>query len=244
MNTDNMAISGETIDYGPCAFMDSYDPATVYSSIDRGGRYAYANQPHLAQWNLARLAESLLGLIDADQETAIAHATDVLESFTERYERYRLDGMRAKLGLADGAPEDGELVEDLLLVLHAQRVDFTSFFRALSGSVRGDDAPVRALFGEPAAFDAWAERWRERLAAQPAVAAAIADAMDAANPLYIPRNHLVEEALEAATEGDLAPFERLVDVLLAPFEERPGLAAFAEPAPAGFGECYQTFCGT
>jgi uncharacterized protein YdiU (UPF0061 family) len=244
MNTDNMAISGETIDYGPCAFMDSYDAATVYSSIDRGGRYAYANQPHLAQWNLARLAESLLGLIDADQETAIAHATDVLESFTERYERYRLDGMRAKLGLADGAPEDGELVEDLLLVLHAQRVDFTSFFRALSGSVRGDDAPVRALFGEPAAFDAWAERWRERLAAQPAVAAAIADAMDAANPLYIPRNHLVEEALEAATEGDLAPFERLVDVLLAPFEERPGLEAFAEPAPAGFGECYQTFCGT
>ena len=237
MNTDN-------IDYGPCAFMDAYDPATVYSSIDRGGRYAYANQPHLAQWNLARLAESLLGLIDADQDTAIARATEVLESFADRYERYRLDGMRAKLGLADASPEDGELVEDLLLVLHAQRVDFTSCFRALSASVRGDDAPLRALFGEPAALDAWAERWRERLAAQPADRAAIAGAMDAVNPLYIPRNHLVEDALEAATEGDLAPMQRLVDVLRRPSEERPGLEAYAEPAPAGFGECYQTFCGT
>jgi uncharacterized protein YdiU (UPF0061 family) len=244
MNTDNMAISGETIDYGPCAFMDAYDPATVYSSIDRGGRYAYANQPHLAQWNLARLAESLLGLLHDEQEIAIALATEVLDSFTERYERYRLDGMRAKLGLADGAPEDGELVADLLPVLHAQRVDFTSFFRALSSAARGDDGAVRALFGEPAAFDGWAERWRERLASQPADRAAIAAAMDATNPLYIPRNHLVEEALDAATEGDLAPLQRLVEVLLAPFEERPGLGAYAEPAPAGFGECYQTFCGT
>ncbi len=244
MNTDNMTISGETIDYGPCAFMDAYDPATVYSSIDRGGRYAYGNQPHMAQWNLARLAESLLALLDADPDTAIATATATLESFPERYERYRLDGMRAKLGLAEGAPEDGELSDDLLAIVQAQGVDFTSFFRALSSAARGDDAPVRALLGEPAAFDAWAERWRARMAAQPSGTAAIADAMDSINPLYIPRNHLVEEALEAATAGALEPFERLVDVLLRPYDERPGLEAYAAPAPAGFGECYQTFCGT
>ncbi len=246
MNTDNMAISGETIDYGPCAFMDAYDPATVYSSIDRGGRYAFGNQPPMAQWNLARLAESLLALLDADQDAAIATATAVLESFPDRYERYRLDGMRAKLGLTDAAPEDGELVDDLLRLLQAQRIDFTSFFRALSSAVRGDADAVRALFGEPAAFDAWSERWRERLAYGSAAAdsAAVADAMDAINPLYIPRNHLVEEALEAATDGDLAPFERLVAVLRRPFDERPGLEAYVAPAPRGFGECYQTFCGT
>jgi uncharacterized protein YdiU (UPF0061 family) len=188
----------------------------------------------------------LLPVLDADSDTAIAAATGVLASFPDRYDRYRLDGMRSKLGLADGAPEDGELVADLLALLHAQQVDFTRFFRALSSAARGDAEPARALFGEPAALEPWAERWRERLAyrsSEPEMPA-IADAMDRINPLYIPRNHKVEEALEAATEGDLGPFERLVDVLLRPFDERAGLEAYAEPAPVGFGECYQTFCGT
>ena len=246
MNTDNMTISGETIDYGPCAFMDAYDPATVFSSIDRGGRYAYGNQPHMAQWNLARLAESLLALLDAGSgsEAAIATATGVLDSFPERYERYRRDGMRAKLGLADARPEDGELIDDLLALLQAQRADFTSFHRALSEAVRGDAAPARSRLAEPAAFDGWAERWRERLPSAAEDRAAIAEAMDRTNPLYVPRNHKVEEALEAATGGDLGPFERLVGVVARPFDERPGLDDYAAPAPAGFGACYQTFCGT
>jgi serine/tyrosine/threonine adenylyltransferase len=244
MNTDNMTISGETIDYGPCAFMDAYDPGTVFSSIDRGGRYAYANQPGVAQWNLARLGETLLPLLDADPQTAIAAANDVLQSFPERYERAWLEEMRAKLGLADGAPEDGELIDDVLAILGSQQVDFTSFFRALSSAVRGHADPARALFSEAAAFEAWAERWHERLAAQAADAAAVADAMDAVNPIYIPRNHKVEEALEAATDGDLAPFERLVDVVARPFDERPGLEAYATPAPASFADEYCTFCGT
>ena len=244
MNTDNMTISGETIDYGPCAFMDAYDPATVFSSIDHGGRYAYANQPIAAQGNLARLAETLLPLLHADRDGAIAAATGVLESFGERYDRYWLAGMRAKLGLADARPEDGALVADLLLALQPQRVDFTSFFRALSAAVRGDVAPVHALFSEPAAFDAWAARWRERLECEGSDPAAVAEAMDRVNPIYIPRNHLVEEALEAATDGDLAPSGRLVDVLDRPFDERPGLERYAQPAPAGFADEYLTFCGT
>ncbi|HEV2777190.1 MAG TPA: YdiU family protein [Solirubrobacteraceae bacterium] len=244
MNTDNMTISGETIDYGPCAFMDAYDPATVFSSIDRGGRYAYANQPAVAQWNLARLAETLLPLLDADTDAAIAAANDVLQSFPERYRRAWIHGMRVKLGLADGAAEDGELIDDLLMILEAQRVDFTSFFRALSSSVRGDAAPARALFSEAGAFDAWAERWRERRSAEASDPHAVADAMDAVNPIYIPRNHKVEEALSAATDGDLRPFERLVEVVTRPFDERPGLEGYATPAPASFADEYCTFCGT
>jgi uncharacterized protein YdiU (UPF0061 family) len=236
LNTDNMAISGETIDYGPCAFMDAYDPATVFSSIDHAGRYAYGNQPAVAQWNLARFAETLLPLIDADSSAAIAAATGVLQSFTERYDAYWRRGMRAKLGLR----EDDALIDDLLVLLEAQKVDFTVFFRALSASLRGDTIRVQDLFGEPAAFDLWAARWRAALDGEPR---ATADEMDRVNPIYIPRNHLVEEALAAATAGDLAPFRRLVDVLAAPFDERPGFEAFATPGPPSFGT-YQTFCGT
>jgi len=243
MNTDNMTISGETIDYGPCAFMDAFDPATVFSSIDHGGRYAYANQPVIAQWNLARLAETLLPLLDADGDTAITLASDVLRSLGPRYDERMGAGMCAKLGLADGLGEDEALAEDLLALMHAQRVDFTSCFRALSGALRGDGARARALFPEPATFDAWCDRWRTQLSAQGGDPAAIAPAMDRVNPVYIPRNHLVEEALAAATAGDLAPFERLVDVLAEPFRERPGLERYAAPAPPDFGE-YVTFCGT
>jgi len=244
MNTDNMAISGETIDYGPCAFMDAFDPATVFSSIDRGGRYAYGNQPQIAQWDLARLAETLLGLLDADAERAIEVAGEVLRSFPGRFQAYWDAGMRAKLGLGDGAPEDEALADDLLGLLQAQRVDFTSCFRALSSAARGDVAPARSLFAEPAAFDAWADRWLAQLAARGADPAAIADELGRVNPVYIPRNHQVEAALEAATAGDLKLFQRLVDVLAQPFDERPGLEPYASPAPPGFGDDYRTFCGT
>jgi uncharacterized protein YdiU (UPF0061 family) len=241
MNTDNMTISGETIDYGPCAFMDAFDPATVFSSIDHGGRYAYGNQPYVAQWNLARLAETLLPLFQSDPEGAVTDGSAVLQSFTDRYRTYWSRGMRAKLGLADERPGDDALIDDLLALLHAQAVDFTSCFRALSRVALGDPAPARALFAEPAAFDAWADRWRGRIeAAEPR---AVAEAMDRVNPVYIPRNHHVEEALAAATGGDLEPFRRLLDVLARPFEERPGLAAYAAPAPSSFVG-YRTFCGT
>jgi uncharacterized protein YdiU (UPF0061 family) len=229
MNTDNMTISGETIDYGPCAFMEAFDPATVFSSIDHGGRYAYGNQPAVAAWNLARLAEALLPVIDDDTDTAVAAATEVLESFPPRYGEYFTRGMRAKLGLAEETPDDGALIDDLLALLHAQEVDFTSFFRALPASAG------RSLFADPSPFDAWEERWRAR---RPDRAA-----MDRVNPLYIPRNHHVEDALTAATVGDLQPFRRLLDVLARPFDERPGLEEYATPAPPAFGS-YVTYCGT
>ena len=241
MNTDNMAISGETIDYGPCAFMDAFDPATVFSSIDHAGRYAYGNQPAVAQWNLARFAETLLPLVDPDSSAAIASATDVLHSFSDRYRGYWRRGMRAKLGLENRG--DDALIDDLLVLLEAQTIDYTTFFRALSASLRGDGTRAQALFFEPDAFDAWADRWRAQLGGQGRDPHAIAAAMDGVNPVYIPRNHLVEEALTAATAGDLEPLTRLVDVLAQPFDERPGLEAFAAPAPPSFGD-YRTFCGT
>jgi len=243
MNSDNMAISGETIDYGPCAFMEAYDPATVFSSIDHGGRYAYGNQPLVAQWNLARLAETLLPLVDSTPETAIAAATPVLASFSERYQEAWGRGMGAKLSLAEEDEAAAPLIEDLLVLLHAQRVDFTAGFRALSAAARGDTTRARELFADPAAFDAWSDRWLARLDAHGTDRESAAAAMDRVNPLYIPRNHRVEEALAAATAGDLEPFRRLVDALAQPFDERPGLEDYAAPAPQDFG-AYRTFCGT
>jgi serine/tyrosine/threonine adenylyltransferase len=235
MNTDNTTISGETIDYGPCAFMDTFDPATVFSSIDHGGRYAYGNQPGIAQWNLARLGETLLPLIDEDPTAAVEAATEVVTSFVDRYETYFASGMAAKLGLE--APDES-LVQELLGLLHAQRMDFTQFFRALSAYLRGGQ--VRTLFAEPDAFDAWAGRWEGLL---PPDRGAVAAAMDRVNPVYIPRNHLVEEALAAATAGDMAPFHRLVEVVADPFVERAGLERYAAPAPPGSGR-HVTYCGT
>jgi uncharacterized protein YdiU (UPF0061 family) len=238
MNTDNMTISGETIDYGPCAFLDTYDPATVYSSIDSGGRYAYGNQPLVAEWNLARLAEALLPLIDPDQEQAVALAVESLGGFRPAYNAAWSAGMRAKLGLPEGL-DDGvvvRLVEDLLGLLRQNHVDLTSFFRHLGTAARGDAEPARRLVLDLAAFDAWAEVWRG-LGPDPEV-------MDRANPVYIPRNHLVEEALEAATAGDLTPVQRLLDAVTRPFDVRPGLERYAAPAPDDFGATYRTFCGT
>jgi uncharacterized protein YdiU (UPF0061 family) len=237
MNTDNMAISGETIDYGPCAFMDAFNPGAVYSSIDEGGRYAYANQPLIAEWNLTRLAEALLPLLHEDQEQAVALAVESLGAFRTQYSAAWLSGMKAKLGLGAGATEDiaAPLADDLLALLQQGEVDYTSFFRGLGSATGGATATVRALFVDPEAFEAWAERWRALMPD--------AEAMDRVNPVYIPRNHLVEEALAAATAGDLGPFNRLVDVLADPYTERPGQERYAAPAPDDFGS-YRTFCGT
>ncbi|GIF04807.1 protein adenylyltransferase SelO [Actinoplanes siamensis] len=233
MNTDNMTISGETIDYGPCAFLEAVDPATVYSSIDTGGRYAYGNQPAVAQWNLARLGEALLPLFHDDEERAVPLAVTSLERFGPAFDAAWTRGMRSKLGLAEDPPAG--LTTDLAAILRAGRVDYTSFFRTLAIAARGDAEPARALFPDPADFDLWLARWR---ALSPD-----AGTMDRVNPIYIPRNHLVEEALAAAVAGDLTPVERLVEVISEPFRERPGLARYAEPAPGDFGP-YRTFCGT
>ena len=244
MNTDNMAISGETIDYGPCAFVDAFDPATVFSSIDHGGRYAYGNQPHIAQWNLARLAEALLPLIDDDTDTAIAAATGALQTFPGRFHRYWSAGMHAKLGLTEADELTGALIDDLLTLLHEQAVDYTSTFRGLSAWLRGDAARARSLFNAPAAFDAWGRRWREQLAHEASEPHRTASAMDCVNPIYIPRNHHVEHALAAATAGDLEPFQRLLHVLARPFDEQAGLETYAAAAPPGWDSSYRTFCGT
>jgi uncharacterized protein YdiU (UPF0061 family) len=237
MNTDNMTISGETIDYGPCAFMEAFDPATVYSSIDEGGRYAYGNQPVAAEWNLARLAEALLALFHDEQEQAVALAVESLGAFRRLYGAAWSAGMRAKLGLPDGLDDavTSPLVDELLTLLQKSHIDHTSFFRNLGAAARGDAASTRSLFLDPAGFDAWAKRWR--------TLGPDADLMDRVNPVYIPRNHLVEEALAAATEGDLAPLERLLDAVASPYHERPGLERYAAPAPKDFG-AYRTFCGT
>ncbi|MDD7963967.1 protein adenylyltransferase SelO [Actinomycetospora lemnae] len=239
MNTDNMTISGETIDYGPCAFLDAYDPATVFSSIDRGGRYAFGNQPQAAQWNLARFAESLLTMISDDAEAAIPAATEVVSSFGERFTRHRSAGLHAKIGLIG---EHTELVHDLVALLTEQRPDHTRFFRGLSAAARGDAAPVRDLVVDREAVDAWLARWRTALEEQDRPVAETADAMDRVNPVYIPRNHQVEAALDAAIAGDPEPFHRLVDVVSHPYEERPGLEEYAKGDPSATG--YVTYCGT
>ena len=237
LNTDNVTVSGETIDYGPCAFLDAYDPAAVFSSIDQGGRYAFGQQPAVTQWNLARLAEALLGLFDPDEQASIDLAVAALGGFGDRYTAAWSAGMRKKLGLPANLPGDvvAPLLEELLALLSANRVDFTSFFRQLAVAACGDTEPARALVHDVAGFDAWCERW---LAFSPD-----ADAMRAANPVCVPRNHLVEEALTAAREDDLGPTHRLLDVLATPFTERAGWERYAEPAPESFGP-YRTFCGT
>ncbi|MEX0847083.1 MAG: YdiU family protein [Ilumatobacteraceae bacterium] len=245
MNTDNMTISGETIDYGPCAFMEAFDPATVFSSIDHGGRYAYGNQPPIAQWNLTRLAEAMLPLLADDTDGAVAAATAVLETFPDRFHEHWTAGMRDKLGLVDVRPDDEALFAELLGLMQSQRVDHTAGFRSLSGVLIGAPERARSLFADRDTFDDWARRWIDRVSAQgpDAHAAAAATAMDRVNPIYLARNHLVEAALSAATDGDMAPFDELLGVVLRPFDERPGLEAYTLPAPADFGT-YRTFCGT
>jgi uncharacterized protein YdiU (UPF0061 family) len=236
MNTDNVTISGETIDYGPCAFLDAYDPATVYSSIDTSGRYAYGNQPLLAEWDLARLAEALLPLIADEQERAVELAVASLGAFRPLYDAAWTAGVRAKLGLSADVDDTvvRELAEQLLTLLAADHVDGTSFFRALAAAARGDVAPARNAFLDLAGFDGWLARWR--------ALGPDGDAMDRVNPVYIPRNHLVEEALSAATAGDLDPLHRLLDAVTHPYDPRPGLERYAAPGPVDVA--YRTFCGT
>jgi uncharacterized protein YdiU (UPF0061 family) len=237
MNTDNMTISGETIDYGPCAFMEAYDPNTVFSSIDAWGRYAYSNQPDIAAWNLARFVETLLPLLADNVDDAIALAEATFGAFATVYDATWSSGMRAKLGLPADLRDEvlTPLVEELLGLLQGSRVDYTSFFRHLGEAARGDAEPARGLFADLAGFDAWLQRWQ--------ALGPDGESMDRVNPIYIPRNHLVEEALAAATAGDLRPVEQLLTAVGAPYDKREGLERYAQPAPDDFGE-YQTFCGT
>lgn len=243
MNTDNMAISGETIDYGPCAFIDAYDPNAVFSSIDHAGRYAFSRQPRIALWNLARLAECLLPLMpgeDADVETA---ANAALQAFPENYQRAWLARLRAKLGLESEDASDEALAQGLMALMTQHAPDFTLLFRALADALRGDDARARAMLGGGEEAQAWLSLWHARLEGEGADLPRRAEAMDGVNPLYIPRNHIVEAALKSAEAGDLAPFERLLGVLTSPFEAIPGMDDLAAPPAPGTPRC-RTFCGT
>ena len=246
MNTDNMAVSGETIDFGPCAFMDSFDPATVFSSIDAHGRYAYANQPNAALWNLARFAETLLPLIDADAQQAIGAASEALATFETLFNDCWLDGMRCKLGLSTAELGDRLLAEDLLKAMHRNQADFTLSFRALCAAARDrqGDGPVRAQFLNALDYDEWAQRWRARMAREAMTFESRAESMQKANPAYIPRNHRVEQVIVAAVErGDFGPFEEFSQVLAAPYVERAAYAGYAD-APQPQERVLQTFCGT
>ena len=236
MNTDNTTLSGETIDYGPCAFLDGYDPARSFSSIDELGRYAFGNQPVVAEWNLARLAEALLPLLADDEDTAVARAVESLQGFRPAYNTARIAGVRRKLGLAEHV-DDAEverLADGFLALLQAERTDHTTAWRALGRVARGDASAGLDLFVDRPAFEAWRERW--------AAHGPDPEVCDRANPVYVARNHLVEEALAAGTAGDLGPLERLLDAVTRPYDERPGLERYAEPGPDDAG--YRTFCGT
>jgi uncharacterized protein YdiU (UPF0061 family) len=261
MNTDNMTVSGETIDYGPCAFMDHYHPKTVYSSIDMMGRYAFINQPRIAQWNLAQLAQCLLPLLDEQEDAAFKKAEQAVAGYTERYDRALVGGMRAKLGFVMERAGDLSLVEDLLSLMTQHRADYTLTFRHLAnllhtpvetGSAvkavgQAEDGqpgdPLRTLFQHASAFDDWLERWRLRLHEEERPVAEAVSAMRSVNPVYIPRNHLVEQALNAAEAGDLQPFEQLLGIVTRPYEEQPGKELFAAP-PKPHEVVQQTFCGT
>jgi uncharacterized protein YdiU (UPF0061 family) len=238
MNTDNMALSGETIDYGPCAFMDAYDPATVFSSIDHAGRYAYGNQPPIAQWNLTRLAEAMLPLFDSNTDRAVEQATEVLNRFADLFTQHWLDGMRAKLGLFTREDEDEALVNDLLAWMRQQSADFTNTFRTLTSQRLAGEAA-----GADPELERWRCRWEARRSRQPQSPVEADALMRRHNPAFIPRNHQVEAALLAATtEHDLSVMERLLDVLAAPYDHDRDLPMFSAPASAD--RSYRTFCGT
>lgn len=247
MNTDNMTISGETIDFGPCAFMDRYDPRTVFSSIDHGGRYAFGNQPMIGQWNIARLAESLLPLLSEDQDEAVERANAAVGRFMDRFQTHWKTVIRGKIGLG-AAEEDGDqgLIRDLLVTLYEQKADYTLAFRRLANAAEGDadDDALGALLETPDALAPWLSMWRERLSRDPVSPPERAAAMRKINPAFIPRNHKVEEALAAAVDhGDFSLFEALNDVLAKPYADQPAFAAYALPPKPG-EEVTATFCGT
>jgi uncharacterized protein YdiU (UPF0061 family) len=253
MNTDNVTISGETIDYGPCAFMDYYNPNSVFSSIDVQGRYAYNNQPSITQWNLARFAEALLPIFGEDTEQAIAEsiekATDILEIFPEQYSQYWLAGMRKKLGLQTEEDDDLALTNDLLASLVGQQVDYTLLFRHLADALKGEESLVYDLFNDATAFKLWVVRWKDRLKREsPNITDTTSESialMNQVNPIYVPRNHKVEEAIEAAVVGeDYSKFEILIDTLSTPYQLQVGKEEYTQPAPEEFDTSFQTFCGT
>jgi len=246
MNTDNMSIAGETIDYGPCAFMDAYDPGAVYSSIDTVGRYAYGNQARIAKWNLARLAETLLPLLAGDKDAAVEEAQDAIGGFATPFETAYAAGLSRKLGLLQPRPEDLSLAQDLLERMARNGADFSLTFRRLCDAAASPDgdAAVRSLFTDPTAFDDWAARWRHRLAEENGEMNERRAAMRAANPAFIPRNHLVQEAISAAVnERDFSLFESLLTVLSRPYEDQPAFGRYADP-PRPDQVVHQTFCGT
>jgi serine/tyrosine/threonine adenylyltransferase len=245
MNTDNMTVSGETIDFGPCAFMDTFDPSTVFSSIDERGRYAFGNQPNAALWNLARFAETLLPLIDADAQRAIAVASETLATFETLFKERWLEGMRRKLGLLTSEPGDRQLAEDWMQAMQRNQADFTLSFRALCAAARDPQhGGARAHFINEADYDEWAKRWQARLSREAVAPATRAAAMQEVNPAYIARNHRVEQVIVAAVErGDFAPFEELSQVLAMPCVAREAFAAY-ENAPRPDERVVQTFCGT
>jgi len=244
MNTDNMAISGETIDYGPCAFMDTYSAGTVFSSIDTHSRYAYGNQPLILSWNLARFAETLIPLVDPSKDLAIELLTEAVERVQSLYETRWLAGMRSKIGLSTQDPGDLELINDLLSLMEEGHADFTLVFRRLSQILRGKSDAVRNLFDRRDAFDIWIQRWLNRLEYDGIEAETRGQMMDQTNPIYIPRNHKVEEALSAAVDHEnMTLFSDLLGVLSHPFDEGAGMDAYAAPGPVT-ATPYQTFCGT
>jgi uncharacterized protein YdiU (UPF0061 family) len=246
MNTDNVALSGETIDYGPCAFMEHYDPATVFSSIDDRGRYAFGNQPVIAQWNLARFAEAMLPLLDDDSDRAIQLATDAIKTFMEQFEKTWPTMARRKLGLERIEADDATLVHDFLDAMQAGLADYTLAWRYLADAAESIPAPLRSVFrGDITKLDEWLPRWQARLARENKPTAEIAANMRRVNPYVIARNHLVEKALEAATiNNDFAPFNQLLDVLSDPYTEREAAHLYAIPATPEQTAGYRTFCGT
>ncbi len=248
MNTDNMTLSGETIDYGPCAFMEAHDLDTVFSSIDHHGRYAYGNQPGIAQWNLARLAEALLPLMPLDPDDAVAQATEVVNHYPAVYQRHWLAVLRSKLGLADTGDEvaDLALANDYLQLLQTWQVDHTLGFRMLSTALRGQPEPLLGLFADGhSAVTTWLQRWNQRMLAQAGDTKSTADSMDATNPIVIPRNHLVESALDAATElQDLQPFEDLLAAITQTYNTALTNTMWARPGTPAETAGYRTFCGT
>ncbi len=244
MNTDNMTISGETIDYGPCAFMDEYNPATVFSSIDKQGRYAYANQPAILTWNLTRLAEALIPLVHGEKEESIKLLTEVLQLIKPVYGNFWLMNMRSKIGLSKEDPKDYELIMSLLEVMKDEKVDFTLAFRVLSEALTGDMAIARNLFNNSKKFDVWFMHWQERISQENVPDEDIVSAMDKVNPIYIPRNHIVEEALFSAVhKNDMQPFSNLLSILMNPYEENKGNESYTLPAPES-EKPFKTFCGT